>query len=204
MKMMKNLLVVVAALLLTACFTTKPVTQWHEHTLAKDQGSLLISIIETQSAEQNLLSANWQPRVHLRKVGTQKTYTLPVRKLSEFFYQPSDFESEKGYVSVLNLAPGEYEIYDWSILLDAEIDQEEAYHSPQKISRKLTIRTGHVTYAGSVRVKIFTREKAFGVHTFQRAEATFEDQLARDRAIASKKFPELDLSNIQTDQVGSL
>lgn len=101
-----------------------------------------------------------------------------------------DDSVETGIVDVRRLPPGDYEIFNFLVFMNAGTVQE-SWRSKQDFSIPFSIEPGRATYVGEFDAAKLTGKGLFGMTVPDGAYFVLSDKTARDVAIARQKEPGL-------------
>jgi hypothetical protein len=106
---------------------------------------------------------------------------LPVRILSEGGRQSGgvpfvgDFPGENGRVFLIEMEPGEYELYDFRLH-----GQNVVYRLKHQLPLPIVAQAGEVHYIGNIHMHIGQGKNLLGINIYYPAAVAFSDQGARD------------------------
>lgn len=105
-----------------------------------------------------------------------------------FFGKNPDFKlrNGKGFVHVVKLKPGKYEVYKWYAA-----HNNWSVHSDEYVVSEFTIYPGKATYSGAYTFQPFKGENVFGMQVFGGLEFVPSYDVERDYEIAVTKNPEI-------------
>ena len=180
---MKRLLIVLLALLTSACATKLPIDY-----KGADAGTVIVGLGATDTQFQS-----WT--LLFRRKGDA------TKAIGSFYYQKKgflgtgtkpDYESddkgieEHGVVLAASLPPGDYELYGVSEFLNGGTIQI-TYTSREPLSMPFTVRRGTVAYLGNYQATSFKGRNLIGIPVVAGAFYAVEDRRLADMAIAVQK-----------------
>jgi len=133
-----------------------------------------------------VMSVNYNTRsatLHYENMSTHENDAI----MTSTVHDKIDFNQPKGRLIVAELPVGEYQFYKWH----ADIDNFE-YISPL-FSAQFTIKQGKPVYIGNLNIK------AKIIYPFMKVEYehTITDKSERDIALLKKKYPKLDVTELE-------
>jgi hypothetical protein len=187
---MKRILVLLLAVLLTACGSIPDVRNEYQ---GPDAGRVAIGIGATVPTRYSSYS------LVFRKVGEKDA---PANRFvyfqdNSFSAQKRDYDNaaENGVVQSFRLPPGDYEIFNFDIFLNQGTVQKN-FGSRQAFSIPFTVRPNETTYLGNYQANLITGKNIFGLTLPAGAVFVVSDRAQADVALAQKRLPAVQFGTI--------
>ncbi|WP_148715512.1 hypothetical protein [Chitinolyticbacter meiyuanensis] len=177
---MRRLLLVIAALMLSACASMRPPVEGGRIALQPGQGAAMIAVTMTTLS----FDDSGQAAVDIVGPGGQKT--VIAQEWTDYIRAPGDESDGKGRLFVIPLVPGEYRIVQaWGSWVEefGGWRMRRYVHFPR--DDRFTVTAGRVAYLGQVQVNL----------NFQ-SDVTTADTRGRDLNHAQVLWGVTDSSNI--------
>ena len=175
---MKNLVRVVLmgfmAVLLNGC-AEFDVRSGYQVAPTSGKGVLAVGL----SANDEMPNFYWR----LRKIGTTETKDITLWTI----HNPPMWENPKGRLAIVELDQGDYELFDWQVVL--------GFAPTQYFRIPFSVRAGRVTYLGRLHLNLDRAQMRFDVNTTQ-------NKFTDDYAVLREKIPNISSGLIdQTEAV---
>jgi hypothetical protein len=178
---MRTALWVLTALLMSSCTATIPTNY-----AGTDAGYAAIGIGAATATQYSSYSFLF------RRVGEKATGRLVYFQNNMFYSRTPDYKApdEAGVVEIATLPPGDYELVNFDVFLNAGMVQTN-YSSRKEFSIPFQVQSKQVVYLGNYQANAIRGRNIFGMRVAGGAYFVVEDRMSRDLGFAKMRLASL-------------